>query len=392
MVKLVNIDNLKVSKTINLKELLPIIADILSKGRVKESIAVDSNYNVKYNLDIYLALKTIGVTRVPISIDLPENIDYTLEELGFYDTINVNPLRVYNSTLELLYRGWPTPLVKLNTLSSGEVQVWAKLEGFNPFSHSVKDRTAWAMIMKALKDGKLKDILYEATSTNTGMALTSIANILGRKVKLFIPKTIQKVSDIYLRILGAEVVRVPTSLTVEALELVEESAKRDNAVHLNQFENDANFEVHLKYTAKEIELQLKNLGINPTCIIGGLGTSGHLSAIAFYFKNRYKGKVKVVGVQPAPGETISGIRRVETGMKWIHWVEIDEIVDVKLSEAVKEAINIARSEGILIGLSAGATVHALKKLNPSKGVYILIFPDLGYKYFEQFVKYMQHST
>lgn len=94
-------------------------------------------------------------------------------------------------------------------------------------------------------------------------------------------------SDIFLKILGADVIRLPINLTVEAVEHVEKNANANNASHLNQFENDANLKVHLKYTAKEIDQQLMSIGLRPTCIIGGLGTSGHMSAISLYFKSRY---------------------------------------------------------------------------------------------------------
>ncbi|MEM3703797.1 MAG: pyridoxal-phosphate dependent enzyme, partial [Candidatus Bathyarchaeia archaeon] len=236
--------------------------------------------------------------------------------------------------------------------------------------------------------GGLREVLYEATSTNTGIALTSIANTLGVKAKLYIPKTIQKVSDTYLKVLGAEVVRMPINLTVEALSQVDSEAKANLATHLNQFENDANFKVHLKHTAREIEEQLRILGLKPSCIIGGLGTSGHMSAISYYFKGKYKDNVKIVGVQPSPNEVIPGIRRIETSMKWFHWTPFDEVIDVKLSEAIEGAIKIARKEGLLIGLSSGAVVHAFQKIAKAKGVYILVFPDSGYKYIEQFEKYL----
>jgi len=322
------------------------------------------------------------------NINLPE-MDIQLEKLKTNERQR-KALKVYNSTLELLYEGWPTPLVRLNSLSGRNRSVWAKLEGYNPFSNSVKDRTGFSMIMEAKKRGSLKEILYESTSTNTGIALTSIANILGIKTKLFIPKTVQKASDVYLKILGAKVVRLPVDLTVEAINCVDSEAKRDNAMHLNQFENDANFKIHLKYTAREIDEQLKFVNLTPTCIIGGLGTSGHMSAIAFYFKNKYKDKVDIVGVQPAPNEVIPGIRRIETGMKWYHWTHFDQIVDVRQDEAIKGCIKIARKEGLLIGLSSGAVVHAFQKAAKKNGVYVLIFPDTGYKYAEQFEKYIQN--
>ncbi|RLG98668.1 hypothetical protein DRO19_04165 [Candidatus Bathyarchaeota archaeon] len=134
--------------------------------------------------------------------------------------------------------------------------------------------------------------------------------------------------------MGAEVVRLPVGLTVEAISRVDSEAKRNNAMHLNQFENDANFKIHLKYTAREIDEQLKSVNLTPTCIIGGLGTSGHMSAI-------------------------------------------------------EGCIKIARREGLLIGLSSGAVVHAFEKIAEKKGVYVLAFPDTGYKYAEQFERYLR---
>lgn len=310
-------------------------------------------------------------------------------KLGVWRKASRENLRVFSNTLELLYKNWPTPLVGLTSLSTEKRSVWAKLEGFNPFSNSVKDRIGWSMIMEALERGELKEILYEATSTNTGIALASIANIIGKKAKLFILQSIQKVSDTFLKVLGAEVVRAPVSLTVEVIKQVDEEAKKMGASHLNQFENDANFKVHLKYTAKELDEQLRSIGLKPTHIIGGLGTSGHMSAISIYFKNKYK-DIKIIGVQPAPEEVIPGIRRVETGMKWIHWVEFDQIVDVTRKEAIEGALSIARNEGLLIGLSSGAVVHAFKKIAEEE-VYVLVFPDTGYKYAEQFEEYFSFN-
>jgi len=321
-------------------------------------------------------------------IDIP-SIDVSLDYLCGDVKLDRRMLRVYDDTLFLLVENWPTPLVRLRSFSSDYRRVYAKLESFNPFSNSVKDRIGWAMIMDALSRGALGDLLYEATSTNTGIALVSIANALGRRVKLFIPKTIQKASDVFLKTLGAEVVRVPVSLTVEAISEVEASARRDGATHLNQFENDANFKVHLKYTARELDRQLESIGIKPDYIIGGLGTSGHMSAISFYFKSRYGDSVKVVGVQPAQGHVIPGIRRIESGMKWIHMVELDEVIDMTLDEAIEGVIEVARREGLLIGLSSGAVFKAFRKLSPERGNVVLIFPDNGYKYAEQLEEYFK---
>jgi cysteine synthase/O-phosphoserine sulfhydrylase/cystathionine beta-synthase len=329
--------------------------------------------------------KSFKVLFEPLKVSIP------LDKLLAPERKDRRFLKVYNNTLELLYEGWPTPLVKLSSLSTGGISVWAKLEGYNPFSNSIKDRTGWLMIMEALERGELREAIYEATSTNTGIALASMANILGVKTRLYLPMTVQKVSDIYLKVLGAEVVRLPISLTIEAIKQVDSDAKANESTHLNQFENDANFKVHLKYTAKELDQQLQSVGLKPSYIIGGLGTSGHMSAISFYFKSKYGNGIKIIGVQPAPGEVIPGIRRVETGMKWLHWVDFDDIVDVKQDEAIEAAISIARKEGLLIGLSAGAVVQAFNKISKDEGVYVLIFPDTGYKYAEQFENYFQKS-
>jgi len=393
-IRIVAIDKLKCEKELELKEVFEKMGEILRVGGVKEPIIVDSRFNVVDNIELYEALRRLGVKLVPIS-QKKASLYLSLESLGFYDEIYPEPLRVFKSTLELLYRNWPTPLVLLRSLSTDERRVWAKLEGFNTFSGSVKDRIGWFMFINAMKKfgGTYKKFVYEATSTNTGMALAAMAAMHGFKARFYLPITIQKASDVLLKVIGADVVRVPKQLTVEFIDDVERNAKRDKALHLNQFENDANFEVHLRYTAKELELQIREAKIYPAAIIGGIGTSGHMSAIAFYFKNRFRENIEIYGVQPAKDHSIPGIRRVETGMKWIHWVKFNGVVDIKGDEAIREAINIARKEGILIGLSSGAVVSGFKKLSREgkldRGDVILIFPDHGFKYVEQFREYLQ---
>jgi cysteine synthase/O-phosphoserine sulfhydrylase/cystathionine beta-synthase len=261
---------------------------------------------------------------------------------------------------------------------------------------SVKDRIGWYMYRKALERlGRDRiSLLVESTSTNTGLAIAAMASIYKAKLKAFIPSTVSKTGETLLKIFGAEVIRSPKPLTVELIDDVEEIARKEGAVHLNQFYNDANFEVHLRYTAKELELQIREAGIEPKAIFGGLGTSGHMSAISFYFKNRFKG-VKIYGVVPAPNTAIQGIRRVESGMKWVHYANIDNIVEVTPEEAVKGVLEIVRNEGIFVGLSSGAVYMAFKKVvkegRLGEGDYILIFPDIGFKYVEQVSMYIDNE-
>jgi len=430
--KLVPLSELKLPVEVELRKALPVYSKALSSGKFEGAIAYEKSSKVVVTgFEEVYALRLLSAdyapafevdanevssepplsdvvkaglagpklprdsVKVAVASPLPA-VSVDLERLYTAKAADSkSAARVYESPVELLYKGWPTPLVKLRSLSSGSKQVWAKLECYNPFSNSVKDRVAWYMVLKAVEEGRMATLLYEATSTNTGIALAALANVVGARAKLFLPQTVQKASDTVLKALGAEVVRLPVSLTVEAINTVKELAKRDGALNLNQFENDANLEVHLKYTARELDEQLRVLGAAPSCIVGGLGTSGHMSAIAIYFKSKYGGRVKVVGVQPAQGSLIPGIRRRETGMKWVEWpeVQVDEVVDVSLDEAIEGVLYVARKEGLFIGLSSGAVVAGyLKACKDLSGVHVLVFPDSGYKYVEQLEAYFERRS
>jgi len=287
--------------------------------------------------------------------------------------------RVYSSTLDLMLGDWPTPLVRLRFDSGAGREVWAKLEWYNPFSLSVKDRTAWAMVADAARRGCLGGAIYEASSANTGLALSALSGVMGTSCRIYLPSTAAEGVDAYFSAMGAEIVRGPEPLTVRMLGRVMGEAARDGAVVLNQFENDANFKVHLKYTARELREQLEAAGRRPDYVVGALGTSGHMSAISFYFKSALGNSVRTVGVQPAPGTSIPGMRRVETGMKWLRFASLDEIVDVSPEEAMDGVRSVARSDGILVGPSSGAVLAAVMKLD-LKGTIAVVMPDSGFKY------------
>ncbi len=295
-------------------------------------------------------------------------------------------LRVYRDSLELLVGNWPTPLLRLKSLSRDGYEVWAKLEFFNPFSRSIKDRTVWNMIRRAFESGVLRNAgpLYEATSGNVGIAMACMANVLGLKFRAYIPMTTPKITEILLKFLGAEVKRLEFStIDRDMVEYVILEARKDHALNLNQYENDANVEVHMEYTAQELCKQLDALGKEPDVLIAGIGTSGHIVGLTIGLRKRYR-NLKVVGVQPAPGSRIPGIKRVETKPKWLPRIQLDEIVDVSTEEAIEGCMNIARGDGILIGLSSGAVVKAFEKVRNrfGPGTYILIFPDDIFKYVE----------
>lgn len=184
---------------LSIDEAMKIWAEVLRKGCVRSRRDVSL-----YGADEVAALKELGLRYLPIGDD---GSCAPLEELGFYDDVSGEPMRVFGSTLELLTRGWPTPLVMLRSLSGRGYTVWAKLEWYNPFSFSVKDRVGWYMIEKVLERGELPSKVFEATSTNTGMALAAMGAIHGFRTRLYLPSGIQRASDVLLKALGAEVVR-----------------------------------------------------------------------------------------------------------------------------------------------------------------------------------------
>lgn len=298
--------------------------------------------------------------------------------------------RVFPNTISLLVDGWPTPLVRLETECDDRKEVWAKLEFYNVFSKSVKDRPVWNMLIKALEEMSLRHVLEEASSGNVGISLACLSNIFGLKFTVYVPKSTPKATEILLKILGADVIKTEyQTISKEFWNEVSEHAKRIGATNLNQFENDANFEIHYETTAREIIEQLESVGRVPNFVIAGIGTSGHIAAISKRLKERYGDHVKIIGVQPTPGSVIPGIKRIETKPKWLPMVKIDQIIDISWNEAVEGVIEVARREGMLIGLSSGAVFQAYKKLASSQGgIFVLVFTDDGFKYVEHFEKYL----
>ncbi|MEM0340963.1 MAG: pyridoxal-phosphate dependent enzyme [Acidilobaceae archaeon] len=384
MAQLLEVERLSCKENIDTETFVEITKKVLKAGGVEETIAVDSEGKVIGNKVLCNVLIRLGVKKIPVSLMNPEKVFYSLEELGFYDEVLGTPFRVFENSEELLYKGWPTPLVRLRSLENGSIRVWGKLEGFNPWGMSVKDRVGWMMFKNAIEElKKPPKLVVEATSTNTGLAVAAMCAIYGSKLKVYIPNTVSKTGEILLKIFGADVVRSDKPLTTDLIDEVEAEAKRLGAVSLNQFYNDVNLETHLRFTAKELDLQVRKAGLNVKAVIGGLGTSGHMSAISIYFKSRLK-DIKTYGVVPKKGSTIQGIRRVESGMKWLKYTELDGVVEVDAREAAEEVVFLTRREGIFLGLSSGAVLSAYKKLIEGReireGDVILVLPDMGFKY------------
>ena len=286
---------------------------------------------------------------------------------------------VFPSVQDLVTGLWPTPLVRLEHFGD----VWAKLEFFNPLSRSIKDRTVFFLLRRFLNDGLYGGLVEEASSGNVAVALAALANIYGFRYRAYTTKHLPRTTEVLLRVLGAEVVKVDRDSIDEGFwRWVRDNATRDGAINLNQFENADNPEGHYYFTGGEIVDQFMSIGRRPRVLIAGIGTGGHVTGIARRLRDAF-GDVYVVGVEPAINNVIPGIKRLESGTRWAREV-VDEVIDVSLEEAVDGVIRVARSEGLLIGLSSGAVFQAFLKVSERLGdvTYLLIFPDDIYKYID----------
>ncbi|GAB6944093.1 PLP-dependent cysteine synthase family protein [Vulcanisaeta sp. JCM 14467] len=274
---------------------------------------------------------------------------------------------------------YPTPLVRLDCFGD----VWVKLEFFNPLSRSIKDRTVQFLLRKYLNGDLHGRYVFEASSGNVAISLAALANIYGFRYRAYVTKYLPETTEVILRVLGAEVVKVDRDrIDEEFWRWVGREAERSGAINLNQFENLNNPMGHYDVTGEEIVRQFRSVGKVPRVLVAGVGTGGHITGIARRLRDEF-GDVYVVGVEPAAGSAIPGIKRLEAGTRWVHEV-VDEVVDVTLEEAVRGVIAVARSTGLLVGLSSGAVFQAFLRVRERLGdvTYLLIFPDDIFKYID----------
>ncbi|MFE6963691.1 cysteine synthase A [Agromyces sp. NPDC057679] len=264
-----------------------------------------------------------------------------------------------------------TPLVRLNRLTEGAgATVLAKLEFYNP-SASVKDRLGVGIVDAAEASGALQPggTIVEGTSGNTGIALALIGAARGYKVILAMPETMSKERKSLLKAYGAELVLTPGSEGMKgAVAKAEEiAAATPGAILARQFENEANVEIHRRTTAEEVWNDTDG-GVD--IFVSGIGTGGTLSGTGQVLKERKPG-VKIVGVEPAESPILNG------GAPGPHKIQgiganfvpdildrdvYDEIIDVNIDQAVATARRLGTEEGILGGISSGATVYAALEL------------------------------
>lgn len=283
-----------------------------------------------------------------------------------------------------------TPLVKLNRLASPDsADIYLKLEYFNPGS-SVKDRIALAMIEAAEKSGELKEgsTIIEPTSGNTGIGLAMIAAAKGYKAVLVMPDTMSMERRNLLRAYGADLVLTPGAEGMKgAIGKAEELAEKNGWFMPQQFNNEANPEVHRLTTGPEIADAFDRVD----AFISGIGTGGTITGVGSVLKERFP-EVKIIAVEPTDSAVLSGgkpgphkIQGIGAGFvpKVLDTDIYDEIIQVTNDEAYDTARRAAREEGILGGVSSGAAIFAAlqvaEKLGKGKKV-VAILPSNGERY------------
>lgn len=294
---------------------------------------------------------------------------------------------VGNSIADLVGK---TPLVKLNRLTdANDADVYLKLEYFNPGS-SVKDRIALAMIEAAEKSGELKEgsTIIEPTSGNTGIGLAMIAAAKGYKAVLVMPDTMSTERRNLLRAYGAELVLTPGAEGMKgAIAKADELAKENGWYVPQQFNNEANPEIHRLTTGPEIADALDRVD----AFISGIGTGGTITGVGSVLKERFP-DVQIIAVEPTDSPVLSGgkpgphkIQGIGAGFvpKVLDTEIYNEIIQVSNDEAYETARRTAREEGILGGVSSGAAIFAAlqvaKKLGKGKKV-VAILPSNGERY------------
>lgn len=288
-----------------------------------------------------------------------------------------------------------TPLLELSQYNRNHnlaARLIAKLEYFNP-AGSVKDRIGYAMIKSAEEQGLLNrdSVIIEPTSGNTGIALAFVAAARGYRLILTMPETMSIERRNLLKALGAELVLTPGAEGMKgAIKKAEElAAATPNSFTPNQFKNPANPEIHRKTTAEEV---WRDTDGKVDIFVGGVGTGGTITGVGEVLKQKNP-NIKIVAVEPYDSPVLSGgnpgphkIQGIGAGFvpDILNCSVIDEIFKVKNEEAFETARQLAKNEGLLVGISSGAAAFAATEIakrpeNAGKTIVVLL-PDTGERY------------
>ncbi len=276
-----------------------------------------------------------------------------------------------------------TPLARLRQIvQRDDVEVYAKLEGSN-LGGSVKDRAALGMITRAEQEGHLEGRrMVEATSGNTGIALAMIAALKERPITLIMPASATPERVAIMKAYGAEVILTPAEGSMEAaIDLARELHAKGDHYMLDQFSNSANPQMHYETTGPELWAATEG---RITHFVSSMGTTGTIMGTSRYLKERNP-DIQIVGCQPKDGSRIPGIRRWPPEyLPSIYEPErVDRIIDVSQDEAIETTRQLARKEGLFVGMSAGGAGWATLQVAaeaPAGSVIVFITPDRGDKY------------
>jgi cysteine synthase A len=298
--------------------------------------------------------------------------------------------RIYDDATQLVGN---TPLVRINKLTEGVgATIVGKLEFYNPAS-SVKDRIGVAIVDAAEASGELKPggTIVEATSGNTGIALAFVGAARGYNVVLTMPDSMSKERRALLRAYGAELILTPGAAGMKgAVDKANEiAAERPGAILARQFENAANPEIHRRTTAEEIWADTDG---KVDILVAGIGTGGTITGVGQVLKAR-KPSVQIIAVEPAESPILKGgapgPHKIQgLGANFIPEIldttVYDEVFDVDTDTAVAVARRAAKEEGLLVGISSGAALHAAievgKRPENAGKLIVVIIPSFGERY------------
>lgn len=301
-------------------------------------------------------------------------------------------MKVFHSFTELV--GY-TPILQLHKIQENNQlkgNIFAKLESYNP-AGSVKDRVARQILLDAIEEGKLKPgaTIIEPTSGNTGIGISAMGRTLGYEVIIVMPETMSQERRTLMKAYGAKLVLTPGSEGMSgAIKKAEELAKEiPNSFIPGQFINPSNPKAHYLTTGPEIDEQMDG---QVDIIVAGIGTGGTITGIGKYFKQKNP-NIKVIAVEPESSplltKGVAGPHKIQgIGANFVPEILdtniYDEVITVTNEEAFEASREMGHSEGVLIGISAGAALHVAKELakkeeNKDKNI-IVIFPDGGDRY------------
>lgn len=298
--------------------------------------------------------------------------------------------KVANNVLELIGN---TPMVRFSKIVEPDMaEIWAKLESFNP-GGSVKDRICLSMIEDAERKGLISrgTTIVEPTSGNTGIGLAMVCAVKGYKCILTMPETMSLERIYLLKSYGAEVILTPgIEGMVGAIKKAEQLLKKiPNSFMPQQFKNEANPEIHRRTTAKEI-LSVTNGKID--AFVAGIGTGGTITGVGEVLKKK-NSKIRIIAVEPKASAVLSGevpgphkIQGIGAGFipDILNRDVIDDIITVDDNTAFKTSKRLAKEEGLLVGISAGAATWAALKVAKDLGkgsLVVTVLPDTGERYF-----------